>query len=79
MKMNQRTEGKCPNCDCEGASLCPKVFFFIIYLFLGFRENVLKVFVSVCVQSNREGAHRKADQDAPQGDHDAEGPGECDL
>lgn len=59
MKMNQRTEGKCPNCDCEGASLCPKVFFFfIIYLFLGFRENVLKVFVSVCAVQQRGSAQK---------------------
>lgn len=30
-----------------------------------------------CLQADREGTHREADQDAPQGNHDAEGPGEC--
>ncbi len=33
----------------------------------------------MCVQAHREGAHRKADQNAPQRDHDAERPGECHL
>lgn len=33
----------------------------------------------LCEQANRERAHRKADQDSSERDHDAEGPGECNL
>lgn len=52
-----------------------KVVLCVQKCFLG--KNVLKV---LCVlQAHREGAHREADQDAPQRDHDAERPGERHL
>lgn len=35
--------------------------------------------ISVHVQAHREGAHREADQNEAQGDHDAERPGERHL
>lgn len=33
----------------------------------------------LCEQAYRKRAHRKADQDSSERDHDAEGPGECNL
>lgn len=57
------------------------IFLFIYFFYFG---QVLKLFLNggLCVfyvQAHRKGAHRTADQDAPQRDNDAEGPGERHL